>query len=112
MCRHPVGGYLMGDDDDRHIQCVSPIPTVSDVKQRPSTDQRTDRQHPGAPMFGAFGREVDVEVRRRGGDGHVAVLQPIEQLPDGVVLLGDIAVQRHHRLSNNFGHTSSLDEGA
>jgi len=61
-------------------------------------------------MFGAFRCEMDVQISGGSGDGHVAVLQRIEQSPDGVVLLGDTAIQRHHLLRNNFGHTNSLNE--
>src|SRR6478609_3490991 len=48
--------------------------------------------------------QVNGEVRCGGWDLDLAVLQPVEQPADGVVLLGQVPIQRHDRLRYYLAH--------
>src|ERR1700712_5362712 len=43
-----------------------------------------------------------------GGNLHRSVLQPVEEVTDRVVVLGDVAVQRHRRRGDDLSHAALL----
>jgi len=42
VCVDPVGGNLVGHDDDGDVQCVATLPALGDLEQRPAADERPE----------------------------------------------------------------------
>jgi hypothetical protein len=90
------------DEVDGHL--VPALPAVGHLEQRPAANQCADGGHPPPPVLRARRGQVDGEVPGRSRDLDVAVLQPVEQPADGVVLLGDVPVEGHDRLRHHLAH--------
>ena len=104
----PVRRYLVGHDDHRYVHRVRATPSSGEVEQRAPAHKSTQPVEPLLPVLGAGRTQVEGDVVIDRGDLHGSVLQPVEEATDRVVVLRDVAVQRHRRGGDDLSHVLLL----
>jgi hypothetical protein len=97
----------VGDDDQRIACCRLAVPPVRRVEQVAADHRDLDGLPEGLDVGKGRLRDLERPAARPRGQLGVAVEVPIEQRPDRVVGIGDVAVHRHDRLHDNPGHQRS-----
>src|SRR4051794_3038825 len=104
MRRDPLSRSYVRDDDDWDIHGMATTPSVGEVEQCAPTHQRIEAGHPLLQVVEACLAEMERDIPVERPQLEVAVVQPVEQVPDRVVFLSDVAVQRHRSRGHDFPH--------
>ena len=102
----PVGGRLVGEDEDGHAHRVAAAPALREVEVAAAADERADGLEGLAEQLGAGSP--------RCGTGPTSVSpleEPLGEAADVVVRRRDVAVERHRHVGDQLGHGGSLRWG-
>jgi hypothetical protein len=79
------------------------VPAVGGVEQVTADHRHLDGVPEGPDVIGGSLRDMERSAAGPGGHLGIFVAVPVEQRPDRVIGIGDVAVHRHDRLHDNLG---------
>ena len=102
--------WAVGDNDQLVSGGRVAVPAVRGVEQVTADHRHLDGVPEGLDVIRGCLRDMEPPAARSGGHLGISVAVPVEQRPDRVIGIGDVAVHRHDRLHDNLGHLRSLAE--